>query len=432
MPVTSREVCIGVDFGTSGCRAVAVSRDGATVAEARLALPPPQRPRPGWSQQEPGIWREALYRLLRDLTGRLDGRRPQALAIDGTSATLLAVAPDGTPAAPALMYDDSRGGRIIESLSSRIPISAPARSAGSSLAKALWLQTEADLPVGHRFLHQSEWLTGCLLGRFDQGDENNALKLGYDPAARRWPGWLAQTGVDPERLPRISPPGTALGPIDPAAATQLGLPGGLLLVAGTTDSTAAVIATGVGSPGEAVTSLGSTLVVKVISEHPVEAPEHGVYSHRLGDLWLAGGASNSGGAVLREFFDAGRLEALSRQIDPERPSGLDYYPLVRPGERFPRNDPALAPRLTPRPESDVRFLHGLLEGMARIERDGYELLRRLGAPAPVRVLTTGGGAANPAWRRIRERLMGVPVKAAGHQEPAIGAARLAWRGVVPA
>ena len=62
-----------------------------------------------------------------------------------------------------------------------------------------------------------------------------------------------------------------------------------------------------------------------------------------------GGASNTGGAVLKEFFTSDQLRDLSAQIDPEQPSGLDYYPLTKPGERFPVNDPHLEPRLTPRP-----------------------------------------------------------------------------------
>ena len=63
----------------------------------------------------------------------------------------------------------------------------------------------------------------------------------------------------------------------------------------------------------------------------------------------AGGASNTGGAVLKAHFTDDQLKELSQHIDPEKPSGLDYYPLLKAGERFPINDPFLEPRLTPRP-----------------------------------------------------------------------------------
>ncbi|MGB9670344.1 MAG: FGGY-family carbohydrate kinase, partial [Halothiobacillaceae bacterium] len=78
----------------------------------------------------------------------------------------------------------------------------------------------------------------------------------------------------------------------------------------------------------------------------------------------------------------------------------------------------------------VRFLHGLLEGMARIERDGYRRLHELGAPWPARVLSMGGGARNPVWTALRARLLGVPVKSCPDAIPACGAARLALEGLL--
>jgi sugar (pentulose or hexulose) kinase len=102
--------------------------------------------------------------------------------------------------------------------------------------------------------------------------------------------------------------------------------------------------------------------------------------------------------------------------------------LPAPGERFPHNDPALAPRLQPRPDDDVRFLHGLLEGIARIEQGGYRRLAELGAPYPRRVLSVGGGAENPVWTALRTRLLGVPVLRAASTAAACGSARLALGG----
>jgi sugar (pentulose or hexulose) kinase len=141
-----------------------------------------------------------------------------------------------------------------------------------------------------------------------------------------------------------------------------------------------------------------------------------------------GGASNSGGAVLRQYFSVDEIARLSAAIDPDEPCALDYYPLPRPGERFPVSDPRLPPRLEPRPEDRRQFLHGLLVGIARIEALGYRRLTQLGAPTPRRVLTAGGGAANPTWQRIRARMLGVPVCAAYHAQAAYGAALLARAG----
>jgi sugar (pentulose or hexulose) kinase len=426
------DVGIGVDVGTSGVRAVALDAAGSILARAAEPLPAPLRTAQGGIEQDPRCWWDAVAAALSRLAAAapLVGRRC-ALCLDGTSASVVLTAMDGRPLAPALMYNDRRAVQAAALVAHTAPADSPARGVGSSLAKALHLLDATA--VGQRpcrVLHQADWLIGRLLGRFGDSDWNNALKLGYAAEAQRWPDWLALLPLPQHALPRVHAPGTPLGVIAPAVAAAIGLPGDCVICAGTTDSTAAVLASGADTIGDAVTSLGSTLVLKVIAERPVSAPLFGVYSHRLRhagrDLWLVGGASNSGGAVLRAHFDDAALARLSAQIDPDRSSGLDYYPLPAPGERFPVHDPNLEPRLTPRPADDRHFLHGLLEGIARIERDGYQLLARLGAPAPQRVFSIGGGAVNDTWTAMRRRLLGCAVQAAAG-EAAAGAAALALR-----
>ena len=308
------------------------------------------------------------------------------------------------------------------------PPESPARGAGSSLAKALHLYQRHR--NGRHVLHQADWIASQFSGQLGISDENNCLKLGFDPVAHEWPAWLQGLGLPQVVLPRAVPPGTAIGSVQPSVARRFALPADVQVVAGTTDSTAAFLATGARQPGEAVTSLGSTLVVKVIATRSVFAPEFGVYSHRLGGLWLAGGASNTGGAVLAQHFTPDELRTLSARLDPTHGTGLDYYPLPRPGERFPVHDPDLAPRIEPRPDDPHRFLQGLLEGMARIEARGYRLLEELGAPYPTSVRSVGGGAANAAWRQIRERLLEAPLIEPTHSEAAYGTALLARAGLL--
>ena len=223
-------------------------------------------------------------------------------------------------------------------------------------------------------------------------------------------------------------PGTVVGQILPAIAAQYQINPSCLICAGTTDSIAAFAAAEANQPGQAVTSLGSTLVIKLLSNQPVQNASQGIYSHRWGDLWLAGGASNTGGAVLQRFFSHAELQALSKQIDPQISSELDYYPLLKPGERFPINDPNLLPKLEPRPDQDQDFLQGLLTGMARIEAQGYQLLQELGADRLTQIYTAGQGAQNATWQTIRQNLIGVPIIPATQQEAAYGAALLALNG----
>jgi len=330
------------------------------------------------------------------------------------------------PLAPALMYNDTRAREAAQQVAAVAPQDCAAHGASASLAKLLWLLQLPAARQARHALHQADWILGRLRGNFGNSDENNALKLGYDPGERRWPNWLAGLPLPATLLPEVVPAGKDTGCIDPAMAGHFGLSPATRIISGTTDSTAGFIATGA-VRGEAVTTLGSTLVLKVRSDTPVFAPENGIYSHRLDDDWLVGGASNSGGAVLRQYFTDAEIAQLTRQLQPGQPTGLDYYPLPARGERFPVNNPELEPLLAPRPPEDARFFQGILEGIARIEVMGYRRLAELGAPWPTRVISTGGGAVNSAWRTIRSQSLGIPVVAADQQEAAYGTALLALR-----
>ncbi len=206
------------------------------------------------------------------------------------------------------------------------------------------------------------------------------------------------------------------------SAVRLGLPRGCRVVAGSTDANAAVLAANP-QPDDGVAVLGTTLVLKQWSPRPIRGP--GVSCHRLAGRWLVGGASNAGAGVLRRFFSDDQLAELSRQIDPNRCSGLQLRPLPGRGERFPLDDPQLEAVLEPRPVSDVLYLQGLLEGLAAIEAAGWRRLEELGAPAVQRVISVGGGAVNPQWRRIRAQRLGRPVLNRPGLSAALGMARLA-------
>ena len=417
---------LGIDIGTSGVRGCLIDRAGRVQAAASVPLPAPVQVDGGF-EQDPELWWTALCEVLDRLAAEQPLGEVAAIAVDGTSATLLCCDATGHPLAPALMYHDARAVEAARAIAALAPAESAAHGPSSSLAKLLYLHTSGLTRGASHALHQADWLAGRLAGRYGVCDENNALKLGYDAVARRWPAWLRQLDIPAALLPEVVPAGRAIGTLEPAWRRRWGFTAATRIASGTTDSTAGFIATGAG-PGEAVTSLGSTLVLKVCTERPVYAPRFGIYSHRLGEYWLAGGASNSGGAVLRRYFTPAEIEQLSARVQSDAPTGLDYYPLSVPGERFPEYNPALPPRLEPRPADDAVFFQGMLEGMAAIERRGYRLLEELGAPYPLRVHSVGGGAANAAWRAIREALLGVPVDVAEHQDAAYGAALLARRG----
>lgn len=418
---------LGIDFGTSGARAIVIDPEGNIHASSQ------------YSFDEVSYlafsWKTALFGLIEQIPQELR-REISAIAIDGTSSTVLLCDRAGNPIDEPILYNDARGVQVMDKLREIAPPNHTVLSATSSLAKLFWWQGEIppDPPYkgGERkscyFLHQADWLAFLLHGQLGISDYHNALKLGYDVEHLCYPEWLLNLPIS-NLFPKVIAPGSSIAEVQPEIVSQLGLSKDCLVCAGTTDSIAAFLASGANSPGEAVTSLGSTLVLKLLSRTKVDDAKYGIYSHRLGDLWLVGGASNTGGAVLRKFFTDAELENLSNQIDAEKESQLDYYPLLREGDRFPINDPHLSPRLEPRPDNPVEFLHGLLESIARIEARGYQLLQRLGSTELKQVYTAGGGAKNPVWAAIRGRHLQVPLIPSIQTAAAYGTALLAMRGI---
>jgi len=415
---------IGVDLGTSGCRAIAINRDGALVASSTASLPAPEREN-SHCEQEPSLWWESVCIVLAGVLEQIPTRNISAIAVDGTSGTVFMIDDHGNPLAPALMYDDARSQTEATRISAIAPDSSAAHGAASGLAKLLYLQQQPYASRAEYMVHQADWISGRLCGSFGTSDENNCLKLGYDAIHRQWPEWFKPLGVRTKLLPRVVVAGTCIGTIDKTIGDQLGLRTNTKIIAGTTDGVAAFLATGAHTIGDGVTSLGSTLVLKVLSDKPVFSPSHGVYSHRLGNRWLAGGASNCGGKVLLQYFTQQQLDQMTPLLRPERTTGLDYYPLPAQGERFPYNDPAMLPRLSPRPTDDVLFFQGILEGIALIEADGYHLLASHGAPYPTTIRSVGRGAHNQAWTEIRGKLLNVQMQSAIQEQAAYGTALLA-------
>lgn len=425
-----KTLSLGIDIGTSGVRTAVLDETGAMIATAR-APHVPQDP----ARIDAMGWWQAVKDCLKTQLAALDalGFNPGDIArigVDGTSGTMVLTDADLRPVTRALMYNSAGFDAEADVIARHAPDVHITKGGNSALARALRLQAEDTGRKAVHLLHQADFITAHLLGRGGISDDNNALKTGYDPETKTWPAWFVDTGLRVDLLPTPVAAGAMIGPISPGIAQKLGLSADTQVHAGTTDSIAAFLAAAPLQLGAAVTSLGTTLAIKILSEARVDDPSVGLYSHRLGDFWLAGGASNTGGGVLAALFSTQELAALSDKIDPQAVSPLDYYPLLKPGERFPINDPEYPAKLTPRPDDDVAFLHGLLESIARIEKQCYDSIAAQGGALPTVLFTAGGGAQNAVWTAMRSRVLGMPLQEADQTEAAVGIARLIMQDVL--
>ncbi|KAI4376075.1 hypothetical protein MLD38_013869 [Melastoma candidum] len=425
-PPATERLCLGMDFGTSGARYALIDPLGRILSQGKRDYPTLYST--GETMDWVSSWKETLFTLLHDVPLEF---RPliSSISIDGTSATTMIIdGNSGEALGRPYLYNESCPDAlpVVKSIA---PENHTVCSGSSTLCKLVSWWNENDSSKDSAVLmHQADWLLWLLHGKLGVSDYNNALKVGYDPELEEYPPWLKSQSYS-RALPSVIAPGAPIGQLKQDITLRLGFSKDCVVCTGTTDSIAAFLAARASHPGKAVTSLGSTLAIKLLSTKRIDDARYGVYSHRLDDKWLVGGASNTGGAVLRETFTDEQLDELSEQINPMEASSLDYYPLRGIGERFPVADPEMKPRLHPRPASDVEYLHGILESIARIEAKAYRLLQEMGATPVEEVFTAGGGSKNEKWMKMRERVLGVPVSRAAHTEAAYGAALLALKGI---
>jgi sugar (pentulose or hexulose) kinase len=439
---------VGIDIGTSGARALMVGPRGDVVAQAFAPLPPPLA-LDDRREQAAALWWQATVAAIRAAMATLaadggDPARVAAVCVDATSGTIVPVGDALQPLGPGLMYNDARAAAEAVALtaSARRRAGGVTFNASYAAAKILWLRAHAPAigKAAKVFLHQADFVNAQLLDATQATviatDEANALKTGYDVVLRRWSPALAEAGIDPGQLPRVVPTGTTLGPIGSKAAAETGLPRGCRVVAGMTDGTAAAVASGASRVGEANTTLGTTLVWKLIAERPLVDPEGRLYCHRHpGGGFLPGGAGNAGGEGIAQQVLPGEarpgpeLDRLARDLPDAPPSGLLAYPLPRAGERYPFVDAAFAGFGDPRaPDTAARY-RAALEGLACIERWGFEVATALGASGDGPVWTTGMGARYPGWMQLRADFLGRPVCRAAHPASGFGSALVAAMNV---
>lgn len=289
---------LGVDLGSSGLRLAVLAEAGAPDGDPASPVLERQSPYPG-RFEDPEAWRQGLIDLLAAVPEEVR-RRVAAVAIDGTSGTLLACGPGGRllppPLADALPYHQAcpeQAGAIATLLAagkgawdaeSGAWADHPAASSSGSLARALRLQSlarETGLAQGLLLRHQADWLMGWLLDDWRWGEEGNNVRLGWDLQQGRWLAGVAE-GLGAGALPGIRSSGSRLGRLAPPAAACLGLPADCQVVAGSTDANAAVLAADP-QEGDGITVLGTTLVLKQF----VDAPWPGPGSATTG--WAAAG-----------------------------------------------------------------------------------------------------------------------------------------------
>ncbi|MFV2063902.1 MAG: FGGY-family carbohydrate kinase [Chloroflexota bacterium] len=416
---------IGLDVGTQGVRAVAVSEDGSVVGRASVAHSS-QRPFAGAMEQHPGDWWRGIVSSIRSLGDGLDLTSVRAISTSSTSGTLCLLDASGDAVRPAIVYSDSRARDEAEELSAIEPSAGPVRET-DAIAKTMWVRRHEPETWSRvaAMRSPSGFADAALSGRLLPFDHTQATRFSWDALTMQWPRQrLELAGLPRTAETEVVEPGMSIATISTTASAELGLPSDAAVVAGATDGVCGFLAC---RPDLRVgcTILGTTIVWKTLSSKHVPDGQ-GVYSHKgFGDSWLPGAASNSGGGILESLFPGREPAELERSL--ELPSGGLLYPLPGQGERFPFRDPdAVSFRILPSGENEASLFAACLEGVAYVERWGYERLDSLDLIDPAAGITSAGGATrSEQWLRIRASVLRRPISVPAEPASAYGAALLA-------
>jgi len=388
---------IGIDVATESTRALLVDENAIVIGTANAKLAPVIRGADGSVTQDPNSWVVAVQSLIAEISSIAvtAGVHPISLVISATSGTFTLVNGDGKAVVPAAMYNDNR--------------------AGNPLDRAIFIRNTEKLEGELHLVHTPEFVVAALLKKKPQeiaADWSHALKTGVDLTTKNWQTEItSKAGAENISLPSVVAPGTKLGQI-----------GDLNIYAGLTDGCTAQISAGGADLGSAVTTLGTTMVIKLVSDKDVSGP--GFYSHLLpANNWLVGGASNLGGISFKDF--ASDIKSWDQRAQTHGPASFATYPLVATGERFPIAYRDLAKVSSGSAEDEIDSYRAILEGIAFAEKLSYEILANAGAPLTGELRTAGGGAKSPTWCRIRATVLNRPVIAQKDSGSDLGAALIA-------
>jgi len=426
----SAPIVIGVDVGTSGVRALAATAQGEVLAEARAPLVDLPTPAPAHEQDAHTWWRavcQTLCELRESLKSGQSWNAITGIAVTSTSGSLLLANSDGEPVRPAMLYDDGRAAAVADELNARLPAGEAKINASFSLAKALWVRRHepAVWERARYILHPADWLAARLAGEWGFSDYSDALKLGYDQEKNHWSAAVALANIPSAMLPRVLAPGEQVGTICADAAIATGLTARVPVLAGATDGLASLIGSGANQPGHANTTLGTTLVWKVLSPAKPRLGL-GMYCHYLpSKLWAPGAASNTGPGSIQLDEPGIDPEEMDRRAVAHLPTSIQCYPLAGRGERFPFLNPQARAFWEGTPASLDERHAAQLQALACVERWGYERLADCGVAVGSEVFSAGSAAASPVLSQLRANVLNRTVVRCANPTAAFGVAILA-------
>ena len=432
---------IGIDLGTSSVKLLLMDELGAIHQQVTREYPL-EFPHPGWSQQAPEDWKDAVLSGLQELTANCDKRQIAGIGTGGQMHGLVVLDRDDNVIRPAILWNDGRTAAQVDYLNEVIgkqtlsERTANIAFAGFTAPKILWMRENEPENFARiaKIMLPKDYVNYVLTGVHccDYSDASGMLLL--DVAHKRWSKeMLDLCGITEAQMPALFESYETVGTLRPEIAQLLGFPENVKVCAGAGDNAAAAVGTGVVGDGGCNISLGTSGTVFISSKQFGVDPNNALhaFAHADGGYHLMGCMLSAASCnkwlmddILRTKDYAGEQAPIT---DEKLGTNHVYFLPYLMGERSPINDTNARGTFIGMSMDTSRadMTQAVLEGVAFAIRDSVEVAKSLGIPLTSSMLC-GGGAKSPLWRRILANVLNMPLTIpASEQGPGMGGAMLA-------
>ncbi|MFM7428129.1 MAG: xylulokinase [Elainella sp.] len=428
---------LGIDLGTGSVKALLLDANGTVLAEAAQ----PYRvdsPKPGWAETDPQAWWRATGAAVRQVVAQA-ARPVEAIGLSGQMHGVVLTDQEGQPLRPAILWADLRSSPVLAEYQ-RLPATLQTRlanpiTAGMAGPTLLWLkQAEPEIVATARWAMQpKDWLRLQIIGEVLAEPSDASGTLLFDLASDRWAFEVMEAlHLRTDWLPNLIPSSQIAGSLTPEAAEHLGLEAGIPVVAGAADTAAAILGSGLLTPGSLQLTVGTGAQIAMPVARPQADPTLRTHLYRaaLPDQWYRLAAMQNAGLALdwvRTLLGFSWPEVYANPAPPGC-EGLSFLPYLT-GERTPHLNPDARGAWVGLALHHTRshLMGAALEAVAFAIKQGLEAI----APGQVsRLQLAGGGTLEPQWRQLLATVLQVPlysisISAASAQ----GAAKLAGLGI---
>jgi len=431
---------IGIDLGTSACKLLLVDGSGEVCGTVTKGYPL-SFPRPGWSEQDPEDWWQAIAEGIPELLRGFDASQVRGIGAGGQMHGLVALDKEDKVLRPAILWNDGRTAREVEYLNETVgrdklsQYTANIAFAGFTAPKLLWMrENEPELFAKiEKIMLPKDYINYRLTGVHgtDYSDASGMLLL--DVEHKCWSREMCGIcGVAEGRLPKLFESWEPVGTLRPQVAEQLGLPGNVIVCAGAGDNAAAAVGTGTVGDGGCNISLGTSGTLFISAGNFGVDPHNALHSfaHADGGWHLMGcmlSAASCNKWWCEGILSTGDYPAEQAPIDKDRLGRNTVYFLpYLMGERSPINDSQARGAFIGMDMGTTRadLTQAVLEGVAFAIRDSFEVAKSLGLDIPQSTLC-GGGSKSALWREILANVLGIPLRLPQtEQGPGYGGAML--------